>query len=192
MRVVTRNRSAGPSRTRHRAASTGSTVALRTEIDEIHATLSEQIAAIRVATLQLSDSQYRSRPLRSQLSLSGLIKHSCHIFTQTLRQLGQEPPATDPVSEFYGSFTPDEAESSQVLLGRFDSLSERYLSAIGGLKFALEGLPGNDFVQPWHPEATTGYRSRLAQEACSTQVTDQGRNSNRASPIGARQTSQNP
>lgn len=90
--------------------------------------LEVQLRAIRDASHGLSDEQARSRPLASDLSLAGLMKHCGFCMVGALAGAGQldDPPIDG--HDFYGSFTLAEDVSVDAMREIFDDLMARYLA----------------------------------------------------------------
>ncbi|WP_018298086.1 DUF664 domain-containing protein [Corynebacterium lubricantis] len=165
-----------------------------------------QLDAIRASSYGLNDDQARHTPLRSILSISGIIKHSTWVMKQSLAGAGHSEHA-QPAEAFSDSFTPTSEETLDNLLVTFDAVRGEYMTMcresdleaelpvgpmpwyrmnetrpaklrylyvhhveefarhtghadiireqLDGAKAvellaAVEGLPANDFVTPWH------------------------------------------
>ena len=108
--------------------------------------LDEQLDALRAAAHGLSDEQARSTPLRSALSISGLLKHACFCMGGSL--VGAGLKESEPVdSDFYGSFTPSPDETLDALLATFDRLRADYMAMCRDGDLEAE-LPVGPF--PWY------------------------------------------
>ena len=108
--------------------------------------IDEMLTGIRNASHGLTDEQARSRPLRSQLSIAGIIKHATWVMRQQLPD--HQPPTAfrAAAGEFTGSFNPTEEETLDGLLTAFDETRGRYLEAIAALDPAAEVTVG---PKPW-------------------------------------------
>ncbi|OYN93136.1 hypothetical protein CGZ95_20095 [Enemella evansiae] len=108
--------------------------------------IDEMLSGIRNAAHGLTDEQARSRPLRSQLSIAGIIKHATWVMRQQLP--GYTPPADfrAAAGEFTGSFNATEEETLDGLLAAFDETRIGYLRAIGELDPGAEVTVG---PKPW-------------------------------------------
>lgn len=113
--------------------------------------LRTQLAAVRAASYGLSDSQARERPLRSELSLAGLLRHCCFCMAGSLHGAGKELPHVGPAdidpTDFYGSFTVPDGADLEDVLATFDALTESYLDMVAGLDFDQEMPVG---PMPWY------------------------------------------
>lgn len=90
-----------------------------------------QLEAIRDAGYGLEDADLRATPLRSSLSLAGLLKHGAFTLMGALLGAGRlrgEPPL-DP-ADFYGSFTLAPEESVEGIRAVFEDLGRQYLDLV--------------------------------------------------------------
>ena len=101
------------------------------ERETLCSSLAAQLEALRATTLGLDDAQARLTPLRSALSLSGILKHVTYVMTQSLVGAGLRQ-ADEASRDFFASFTPSQAESLAVLLQRFDEVASEYLAMCRG------------------------------------------------------------
>lgn len=93
--------------------------------------LEMQLNAIRDAGFGLDDEQLRRTPLRSTLSLAGLLKHATWCMVGALHGAGRlsDPPLD--VTDFYGSFSWPQDRPVQELRGIFETVKQQYLTMIG-------------------------------------------------------------
>lgn len=101
------------------------------QIDDERSTLCNyldaQLDAVRASTHGLDDAQARQTPLRSALSISGIIKHVVHCMKGSLSGAGHHEH-DEPFEAFYSSFTPTADETLDALLATFDSVREQYMT----------------------------------------------------------------
>ncbi|RAV31910.1 mycothiol transferase [Corynebacterium heidelbergense] len=166
------------------------------------------LEGIRNAAFGLSDEQARCTPCRSDLSVSGILKHSTWVMVDQMGERKAEPGSQEWATEFANSFVPNDEEDIQYLLQKFDETKGRFLQITGSmdpeeramvgpfprvdvfervetsrrlffsrallefsrhaghadiireqidgatampLQFAVEGRPGNKYIQPWNP-----------------------------------------
>lgn len=99
------------------------------QIHDEHTTLCAyldvQLDAIRASAYGLEDEQARQRPLRSELSISGLLKHTVYVMRQSLSAAGHSEH-DQPWDAFLTSFAPTEEETLETLLSLFDSVRADY------------------------------------------------------------------
>lgn len=164
-----------------------------------------RVGPLALREAERGDEQARQTPLRSDLSISGILKHLAWIMSSALGRTS-EPGSPEGFAEFADSFRPHEDETLDLLLERFDESRTAYVTArtainpegtslIGPrpwddifepieasnrlefahhlaefarhaghadvireqidraqaleLRFAVEGRPGNAYVQPW-------------------------------------------
>ena len=95
----------------------------------------------------LDDDQLRSTPLRSQLSLVGLLKHATWCMVGALAGAGalDDPPLD--VTDFYGSFTWETARPIEERREIHEDMKVRYLAMIDGLDLDA-GMPAPP--APWY------------------------------------------
>lgn len=97
------------------------------ELTSLGACLEVQLEALRTSAHGLDDEQARLTPLRSALSIGGILKHCCFVMKGSL--MGAGILSSDRVDEdFYASFALADDESLTDVLGRFDALREPYLT----------------------------------------------------------------
>ncbi len=100
------------------------------QIDDERATLcgflEVQLDAIRAAAYGLDDAQARQSPVRSVLSISGILKHSIFIMKQSLSGAGHREH-DQPQDAFYRSFAPADDESLEQLTETFDTVRSDYM-----------------------------------------------------------------
>ncbi|GAA1393373.1 DinB family protein [Luteococcus peritonei] len=101
------------------------------ERETLCSSLAAQLDGVRGTVHGLSDEQARLRPLRSALSLSGILKHVTYAMLQSLVGAGLRK-AEEADQDFYASFEPTEAETLEALLQRFDEVREEYLEMCRG------------------------------------------------------------
>lgn len=87
--------------------------------------LDVQLDAIRASAYGLEDEQARQCPLRSDLSISGLLKHTVFVMRQSLSGAGHSEH-DQPDDAFFTSFTPTEEETLDALLSLFDAVRADY------------------------------------------------------------------
>lgn len=112
---------------------------IRTERQEIHDYLAEQIASLRASAKGLSEEQARLAPTASTLSIGGLLKHVAHVFGGLQNRLDHPDGRMDqaeyerllPVYE--GSFALTDHETLDGILATYDAAAERYLVGIAAL-----------------------------------------------------------
>ncbi len=104
-------------------------------IDDERTTLSnfldDQLAAIRASAHGLTDEQSRLQPLRSALSISGIIKHISFCMRQSLSN-ASVPGYEGGAGDFFASFAPAEDETLDGLLAEFDGVRRDYMSMCHG------------------------------------------------------------
>lgn len=120
--------------------------AVLTESEALVGHISEMLDGIRNSAHGLTDEQARSAPCRSELSVSGIVKHSTWIMTAHVGGREAEPGSADGAAEFMGSFRPGSDETIDVLLERFDTARTAYLEAMTALDPAAEMVFA---PQPW-------------------------------------------
>jgi hypothetical protein len=92
--------------------------------------LEVQLDAIRDAGYGLDDDQLRSTPLRSELSLAGLLKHATWCMAGALAASGRMDDPPLDLADFYGSFSLEHDRTSEQLRTAFEAVKPRYLSMI--------------------------------------------------------------
>lgn len=107
--------------------------AVLTESQNLIGYIDEMLDGIRNSAHGLSDEQARSRPLRSQLSIGGIIKHSTWVMREQLPDLEQPSDFQAAAQEFFGSFTPTAEETLDSLLTAFDEVRTAYLAQLATL-----------------------------------------------------------
>lgn len=99
------------------------------QIDDERTTLCNyldvQLDAIRASAYGLDEEQARRTPLRSALSISGIVKHIVYCMKQSLSGAGHHEH-DQPFEAFAASFTPTPEETLDVLLGVFDDVRAQY------------------------------------------------------------------
>ena len=97
--------------------------------------LEVQLNAVRDAGYGLDEEQLRATPLRSKLSLAGLLKHCAFCMQGALAGAGKlsGEPLVDP-EDFYGSFTLDPQTSVDDFRTGYDALVEKYLALVAELE----------------------------------------------------------
>lgn len=108
--------------------------------------LDVQLGAIRASAFGLDDAEARQSPLRSALSISGIIKHIVYCMKQSLSRAGHSEH-DQPFEAFTTSFTPTEDESLEALLARFDAVRAEYMTMCreGDLESEVQAGP-----MPWY------------------------------------------
>lgn len=120
------------------------------QIDDERSTLCNyldaQLDSLRASAYGLSDEQARQRPLRSALSISGILKHVTWGMAGSLAGAGREG-YQDGFEDFYTSFTPTEKEDIDSLLATFDRVRADYMTMCreGDLEAELPVGP-----MPWY------------------------------------------
>ncbi|OYO23126.1 hypothetical protein CGZ93_06605 [Enemella dayhoffiae] len=125
--------------------------ALLDESQAITGYIDEMLDGIRNSAHGLTEEQGRSRPCRSGLSITGIIKHATWVMRQQLPADQDEGSDAEPgfaarAAEFMGSFTPAENETLARLLAAFDQIRPGYLTAIRAMDPAAEVTVG---PKPW-------------------------------------------
>ncbi|RAV33961.1 mycothiol transferase [Corynebacterium heidelbergense] len=114
--------------------------------------LGEALEGIRNAAFGLSDEQARCTPCRSDLSVSGILKHSTWVMVDQMGERKAEPGSQEGAMEFANSFVPNEEEDIQYLLQKFDQTRERYMQLMGSMdpdERAMAGpFPWVDIFEP--------------------------------------------
>ena len=123
--------------------------ALLTESATFTGYIAEMLDAIRASVHGLTDEQARSRPCRSSLSLSGILKHCTWVMRIQLVPRSTEPGSADGAAEFMGSFVPTDSESLTDLLDAFDTTRRQYLQVLADLDPAAEMTVG---PRPWEDQ----------------------------------------
>lgn len=108
--------------------------------------LEVQLDAIRTSAYGLEDDQARSTPLRSELSISGIIKHSMFCMKGALSGAGYHE-YDQPAFAFYQSFVPSESEAIDTLIAEFDAVRAAYMKMCRESDLEHE-LPVGPF--PWY------------------------------------------
>lgn len=110
--------------------------------------VAQLLESLRASAHGLSDDQARLSPLRSALSVGGLLKHVTFVFGKDVPE-AQDPGAPEGWAEaFYGSFVMRPEETLPHVLARFDAMA-------GSLDATLAGdLDPDEEVQqppaPWY------------------------------------------
>ena len=109
--------------------------------------LEVQLDAIRDAGYGLNDDQLRSTPLRSELSLAGLLKHATWCMVGALAGAGEMADPPLDLADFYGGFHLEPDRSVEQMRLIFEDVKARYLSMIErcDLDAVLPGPPA-----PWY------------------------------------------
>lgn len=89
--------------------------------------LDVQLDAIRASAYGLDNAQARQAPLRSDLSISGILKHIVYCMKQSLSGAGHHEH-DQPFEAFMTSFTPNDEEDLDALLARFDAIRAEYMT----------------------------------------------------------------
>ena len=89
--------------------------------------LDVQLDAIRASAYGLEDAQARQAPLRSELSISGILKHIVYCMKQSLSGAGHHEH-DQPFEAFMTSFTPRDEEDHDALLATFDAIRAEYMT----------------------------------------------------------------
>lgn len=103
------------------------------EIITLRNYLEVQLDAVRDATHGLTEEQARSRPLRSALSLAGIMKHCAWVMQGALLGAGMLDDAPIDQADFVGSFTLEEDTPFDELRALFVDLEPRYLDMVAGV-----------------------------------------------------------
>lgn len=108
--------------------------------------LDMQLDAIRASAYGLDDEAARRTPVRSVMSISGIIKHVTFVMSQSL--CGAQFEGYENVEvDFYASFTPTAEETLEVVLERFDTVRADYMTMCRNGDLEAE-LPVGPF--PWY------------------------------------------
>ncbi len=116
------------------------------ELDTLCNYLDAQLDAVRASAYGLDDAAARRTPLRSDLSVSGILKHVTFVMAQSLSRAGNEG-YKDAAVDFASSFVPTEEEVLEVLLERFDVVRADFMQMSRGGDLEEE-LPVGPF--PWY------------------------------------------
>lgn len=121
--------------------------------------LAVQLDAIRDAGFGLTDDELRSTPLRSTLSLAGLLKHATWCMVGALAGAGRldEPPLD--LTDFYGGFVAEPDRPVQELRTLFEDIKTRYLQMIdeADLDEVMQVPPAPWYGLTEHREAALRY-----------------------------------
>lgn len=109
--------------------------------------LEQQLNAVRDASHGLTEEQARSRPLPSELSLAGLLKHVAWCMSGALAGAGHEPDPDLDLGDFYGTFALAADESLERMREIYARLCERYLDMVGSADLDAT-MPMGPF--PWY------------------------------------------
>ena len=109
--------------------------------------LEQQLNAVRDASHGLTEEQARSRPLPSELSLPGLLKHVAWCMSGALAGAGHEPDPDLDLGDFYGTFALAADESLERMREIYARLCERYLDMVGSADLDAT-MPMGPF--PWY------------------------------------------
>lgn len=94
--------------------------------------VAQLLESMRASAHGLSDDQARLSPLRSALSVGGLLKHVTFVFGKDL-PAAQDPGAPDDWAEaFYGSFVMRPEETLPEVIGRFDAMAASLDATLAG------------------------------------------------------------
>ncbi|WP_235840547.1 DUF664 domain-containing protein [Corynebacterium liangguodongii] len=108
--------------------------------------IDDQLSSLRASAYGLDDCKARETPLRSELSISGIIKHVTFVMNQSL--IAAKDTKTDQSDEaFFDSFVPGRSETLSDLLREFDRVRSVYLSACRGGDLESEISVG---PMPWY------------------------------------------
>ena len=101
------------------------------QIDDERTTLCNylevQLDAIRASAHGLGDDLARQTPLRSALSISGVLKHATFVMKQSLSGAGRHEH-DQPFDAFFDSFAATTDESVESLLDTFDAVRTEYMA----------------------------------------------------------------
>lgn len=89
--------------------------------------LDAQLDALRTSAHGLDDEQARRTPLRSALSISGILKHCTSVMRSALGRAGHRAHE-QPFEAYFSSFTPTDEEDLESLLGIFDEVRHAYMT----------------------------------------------------------------
>ncbi|GAB3622091.1 DinB family protein [Mariniluteicoccus endophyticus] len=130
--------------------------AVLTESEVLVGHIAEMLDGIRNSAHGLADEQARSTPCRSELSISGIVKHCTWVMSAQTGGRESEPGSTEGAAEFMGSFRPTPDETIDVLLERFDTVRDTYIESMRALDPAAEMIAA---PQPWEGILTESRQS---------------------------------
>lgn len=116
------------------------------ELDTLCNYLDVQLDALRASAFGLDDDAARRTPLRSALSISGLLKHVTFVMVGSLSGAGVAGYEHSQ-ADFAASLTPTAEETLDRILERFDSVRADYMEMCRGGDLEAE-LPVGPF--PWY------------------------------------------
>ena len=116
------------------------------ELDTLCNYLDVQLDALRASAFGLDDDAARRTPLRSALSISGLLKHATFVMVGSLSGAGVAGYEHSQ-ADFAASFTPTAEETLDRILERFDCVRADYMEMCRGGDLEVE-LPVGPF--PWY------------------------------------------
>ena len=116
------------------------------ELDTLCNYLDVQLDALRASAFGLDDDAARRTPLRSALSISGLLKHATFVMVGSLSGAGVAGYEYSQ-ADFAASFTPTAEETLDRILERFDCVRADYMEMCRGGDLEVE-LPVGPF--PWY------------------------------------------
>ena len=121
------------------------------EITSITRYIDQQLDAIRAAAHGLTEEQARATPCRSELSISGILKHTLHGMRGAVERLrGQAPEhdtSADGIADYLAQFRLTEEETCVGILADWDAARAQLLDALAASD------PGAEVVapaEPWH------------------------------------------
>lgn len=92
--------------------------------------LEMQLDAVRDAGYGLDDEQFRETPLRSSLSVAGIIKHVAWCMAGALNASGQLDDSPIDLADYFGAFTMGDGESGDSLRATYEDVKAKYLVMI--------------------------------------------------------------
>jgi uncharacterized damage-inducible protein DinB len=112
--------------------------------------LEHQRAAVRNATLGLSEEQARRRTTASALSLGGLVKHLVDAERGWIDRVEGVPPSARSYEDYMASFDLTDGESLSGVLGQYEKAGARTAQVIGSVDDLDRRVPLPD--EPWFPD----------------------------------------
>lgn len=105
---------------------------IHTEAEGYARYVEQQMASLHAAALGLTDEQARLTPLRSALSIGGILKHVTYVFAKHVGHAAEEQPLEEGYAAFMDSFALRDDETLAGTLADFEDLRPRLLEHIRG------------------------------------------------------------
>lgn len=120
--------------------------AIHDETETYAGYVAAQLEALRASAHGLTDEQARLSPLRSALSIGGLLKHTTFVFAKDVPEARDPGAPEDPYGAFMASFTMRADETLDDVLARFDAMT----AGVEAM-FAAGADPDEEVEQPPAP-----------------------------------------